>query len=156
MYKHCHTVAFFNPFTSDIIKLPPVSPLESCCFSAPPTSKDCIVVGFTTNVQCHIRRVAQEPFWRRLDLSFGGDDPYSFRFPAFHDQDLYALCNEKELVVFRKPVEVDYTLEHGIFGESVVVFKLNKSGREWEKTDTLGKHSIYVCVEACLCVEAKR
>ncbi|KAJ0511294.1 hypothetical protein HanRHA438_Chr11g0524051 [Helianthus annuus] len=41
------------------------------------------------------------------------------------------------------------------FGESVEVFKLNGSTREWEKTDSLGKHILYVCHTRCFCIEAR-
>ncbi|KAI3812179.1 hypothetical protein L1987_16886 [Smallanthus sonchifolius] len=41
------TMVFFNPFTGDIRKLPYVQGyLDSLCFSAPPTSPECTVVGF--------------------------------------------------------------------------------------------------------------
>ncbi|XP_076898244.1 F-box protein At4g12382-like [Bidens hawaiensis] len=39
---------FFNPFTSEVIQLP-IMPddFRTICFSAPPTSPDCMLVGFT-------------------------------------------------------------------------------------------------------------
>ncbi|KAJ0958429.1 hypothetical protein HanPSC8_Chr01g0038881 [Helianthus annuus] len=42
----------------------------------------------------------------------------------------------------------------GEFGECVEVFKLNDSTK-WEKTESLGRHAVYICGKACLCVEAK-
>ncbi|GJT38899.1 hypothetical protein Tco_0938764 [Tanacetum coccineum] len=182
MHKDFESMVFFNPFTSDIIKLPP-QVLLSCCFSAAPTSPGCMVIGCTPRGQCHIHFVGQE-IWRSLGIAIGVDR-YSFLFPTLHDQDLYALCDKGGLDVYRKHGEVDYSWEHGIakpptsscgsstqyllakcdkhlllvmmgkFGESVEVLNFNGSGREWEKIDCLGKHSIYICDAACVCVEAK-
>ncbi|PWA62473.1 hypothetical protein CTI12_AA364470 [Artemisia annua] len=184
MHKEFVHMVFFNPFTSDIKELPRAQILKSCCFSAPPTSPGCMVLGFTSSGQCHIHFVGQEAIWRSLGITIDVDQ-YSFPFPTLHDQDLYALCNEGGLDVFRKHGEVNYSWEHGIakpptsscgsstqyllakcdkhlllvmmgkFGESVEVFKFNDFGRKWEKIDCLGKHTIYICDAACVCVEAK-
>ncbi|GKA76707.1 hypothetical protein Tco_0783168 [Tanacetum coccineum] len=59
-------LVFFNPFTSDLRKLPPTPSyhhLMSVCFSAPPTSPECMVVGFSTSVESpvYIRRFSPEP-----------------------------------------------------------------------------------------------
>ncbi|GJV68240.1 hypothetical protein Tco_1483749, partial [Tanacetum coccineum] len=43
----------------------------------------------------------------------------------------------------------------GLSGESVEVFKMNNSNKEWEKLDSLGRHMIYICGTTCLCIEAK-
>ncbi|KAI3683688.1 hypothetical protein L1987_84201 [Smallanthus sonchifolius] len=98
-------------------------------------------------------------------LNFGGDDPYSHHFPTFNGRDVYALCNNKGLDVFRDMTEDDYSWEVDVdkapiiivggFGESVEVFKINESTEEWEKTDGLGKHMIYISNTSCICVEAK-
>lgn len=40
----------------------------------------------------------------------------------------------------------------GEFGEHVEVFKWNDVTEEWEKTDGLGKHMIYICGSKC-CVK---
>ncbi|PWA54002.1 hypothetical protein CTI12_AA439880 [Artemisia annua] len=184
MHKESVHMVFFNPFTSDIKELPRAQVLQSCCFSAPPTSPGCMVLGFTSRGQCHIHFVGQEAIWRSLGITIDIDQ-YSFPFPTLHGQDLYALCNEGGLDVFRRHGEVNYSWEHGIakpptsscgsstqyilakcdkhlllvimgkFGESVEVFKFNDFGREWEKIDCLGKHTIYICDAACVCVESK-
>nr|XP_043609453.1 uncharacterized protein LOC122581309 isoform X2 [Erigeron canadensis] len=57
-------IVFFNPFTNDLRELPnPGFHLESLCFSAPPTSPDCIVVGFDhiPEWDVYILFLAQEP-----------------------------------------------------------------------------------------------
>lgn len=40
------SLMLFNPFTNDIRKLPPMGYKRSICFSEPPTSADCMIVGF--------------------------------------------------------------------------------------------------------------
>ncbi|GKD23717.1 hypothetical protein Tco_1225420 [Tanacetum coccineum] len=172
----------FNPFTSDIRELPLEYNLDGCCLSAPPTSKDCMLVG--CNLQWHglfsIYYLGQEQFLRRSHLKPGGDLPYSFRFPTFHDKDIYALSNDGRLGVIREIDEEEYTLETvvakppgcvgssflveceqhlllvivGTLEESVDLFKLNDLTKEWEKLDGLGKHTIYIA-DTCFCIEAK-
>ncbi|PWA50051.1 hypothetical protein CTI12_AA476140 [Artemisia annua] len=95
-------LVFYNPFTSDIRELPLVGYLESICFSAPPTSSDCMVVGFTSygNWHVYIHFVAREPSWHRIFLDFGGDAPFSYSFPTFNGRDLYALCKDVSVDVF--------------------------------------------------------
>ncbi|KAI3826323.1 hypothetical protein L1987_00369 [Smallanthus sonchifolius] len=212
-------IVFFNPITSNIHELP-AAPccFVSLCFSEPPTSPHCMVVGFGP---CHIyiHFVSHEPpSWRRYCLNFGTNGPYSFHFPTFSGQDIYALCNKKRIDAFRDIGEEDYSLEvvkdralrscckssteyflsafrdigeedyswevvkdkalrscckspteyflskcdqHlllvivGEFGESVEVFKLNDSTKEWEKLDGLGKYMIYISNTSCICLEAK-
>ncbi|GJZ54065.1 hypothetical protein Tco_0608950 [Tanacetum coccineum] len=61
MHKEIGFMEFFNPFTRDIIELPRVSFFASCCFPAPPTSPDCIVVGFTADMRCLVHFVDREP-----------------------------------------------------------------------------------------------
>ncbi|XP_076942979.1 F-box/kelch-repeat protein At1g57790-like [Bidens hawaiensis] len=106
-------LAFFNPFTSNIHKLPEIPYLESFCFSAPPTSPDCMVVGFTMRGHWHvfIHFVSQDSTWRRFLLNFGDDDPYSYHFLTFYGQDVYALCNYKGVHVFRDMSEVGRSLD---------------------------------------------
>ncbi|GJY44218.1 hypothetical protein Tco_0432431, partial [Tanacetum coccineum] len=154
------------------------------CFSAPPTSPDCMVVGFPGTYECIvlIHFVAREPSWRRLDV---GVKPTSIQFPTFVGQDLYVLGSEGELICFKDLGEEDYsstTLEAkipvsccitptkfylmkcdqdllkvivGKFGELVDVFKWNDSKQERLKVDNLGKHAIYICGTTCLSIEAK-
>ncbi|KAI3683817.1 hypothetical protein L1987_84332 [Smallanthus sonchifolius] len=98
--KQCRLVAPMIHW-SDIRELTDTPYLDSYCFSAPPTSSDCMVVGITT-------------------------------FPEWH----------LLLVIV------------GEFGEPVEVFKLNDS-TEWEKTESLGRHVIYIGDKTCLCIEAK-
>nr|XP_043611284.1 uncharacterized protein LOC122582921 [Erigeron canadensis] len=179
-------LVFFNPFTNDLRELPnPGYYLQSLCFSAPPTSPDCMVVGYN-----HIREweifvhfVAQEPpCWRRFRIS---PDPLSLCCPTLFGHDLYALSSNRELVLFNNLGEEDvawkifeakaltsscrsqvrYYLvkcdEHlllvivGAIGEPVDIFKLNDSTQEWEKINGIGKHMIYICDATCLCMEAK-
>ncbi|GKB96298.1 hypothetical protein Tco_0982435 [Tanacetum coccineum] len=171
----------FNPFTSDVRELPLEGNLDGCCFSAPPNCKDCMVVGCT--LQWHRFRkyfVGQEQSLLRTSLEFGGDVPYSFHFPTFHDNDIYALCNDGRLDVIREMDEEEYPLETVVakppscggssflveceqhlllvivatLEESVDLFKLNDFTKEWEKLDGLGKHTIYIS-DTCFCIEAK-
>ncbi|PWA63441.1 hypothetical protein CTI12_AA355820 [Artemisia annua] len=177
-------LVFFNPFTNDIRKLPHVGRyLDTCSFSASPTSPNCMVIGFTLNgePQAYIHSVGRERFWRMLRL---GPDPYPICFPTFYSQDVYALCKEGELYVLKNFAREDYSWEQvvaartsscpfspqqflvkrdqhlllvtvGKFGEYVEVFKLNNCAKEWEKIDCLGRHMIYISGRTCLCIEAK-
>ncbi|KAF5823403.1 hypothetical protein HanRHA438_Chr01g0038961 [Helianthus annuus] len=72
MCKHRRRLMFFNPFTSDIRELPNSPYLDTYCFSAPPTSSDCMVVGFTTRIEWHvyIHFVGRQPSWRKFRLNF--------------------------------------------------------------------------------------
>ena len=179
-------MVFFNPFTGDIRKLPNAGHyFYSACFSAPPTSPDCMVVGFSVSDErvVLIHYVAQEPSWRALRVDV---DPCSIRFPTFFGQDLYALGDEGELIHFKDLGEENYSTtlvkantpvsccstsptqcylmkcDRDLlkvivdkYGECIEVFKLNESKPEWEKIDSLGKHMIYICDTACVCIEAK-
>ncbi|XP_076897669.1 F-box/kelch-repeat protein At1g57790-like [Bidens hawaiensis] len=174
---------FFNPFTSNIYKLPKAPYyFESLCFSAPPTSPDCMVVGFTSHIVC-VHFVSQEASsWRTY--RFGGPSD-CFRFPAFCGRDIWALCNNDEILNLRDTGEgysldvvtdkvprgcgshIEYFMskcgEHLLLiivndlGESVEVLKLNESTKEWEKIDDLGKHMICISESegSCICLEAK-
>nr|XP_043610000.1 uncharacterized protein LOC122581785 [Erigeron canadensis] len=178
-------IAFFNPFTNDLRELPNLRfRFESLCFSAPPTSPDCMVVGFNTIItwSVFIHFVAREPTWRKFHL---GPDPLSLCFPTLFGRGLYALSTNRDLVIFNNVGEEDiawkifeakaptsscrspvqYYLvkcaEHlllvivGGIGEPIEIFKPNDSTQEWEKVDGIGKHMIYICDTTCLCIEAK-
>ncbi|XP_076935325.1 F-box/kelch-repeat protein At1g57790-like [Bidens hawaiensis] len=187
MSKGLETMMLFNPFTNDIRKLPDREHLfiKSFCLSAPPTSTNCMVIGF--HGPCvYIHFVAREPAsWRSFHLDFGDDAPSLFRFSKSYDQDIYALNSEGRLSIFTNICDDDeYTWEYvdvpptifstskaryflakrdhdlilvmvGEFGESVELFKVNLSENKWEKIDGLGKHMICICDSTCLCVEAK-
>lgn len=92
----------FNPFTSNIYKLPSVPfRFTSLCFSAPPTSPDCMVVGFTQGMPFHVcvHFVSREPAsWRTYSFDSG---PCSFLFPTFSGRDIWALCDNDRIVTFR-------------------------------------------------------
>ncbi|KAI3826414.1 hypothetical protein L1987_00462 [Smallanthus sonchifolius] len=178
-------LCFFNPFTSNILKLPAMPCcLGSLCFSAPPTSPDCMVVGFTS-LHVYIHFVSQEPSWSRYDLDTGSDDLHSFPIPTLSGRDMYVLCNNERIEAFRNLGEEDFSRvvavdkgpissctslteyfllkcdQHlllvivGEVEESVEVFKLNDSTKEWEKIDGLGKHMIYISYPSCFCLESK-
>ncbi|XP_021982973.1 F-box protein At3g56470 [Helianthus annuus] len=187
---HIHELVFCNPFTGKIRKLPSAKPCSfgSLCFSAPPTSPDCIVVGFTTHGPYHvyIHFMSREPpSWRRYRWDDYGNDPHSDLFPTFSGRSIYALCNNGRVDAFSfsdrgkgdyslKVVKVEAPTrpranfylskcdqhlllvivgEYG--GESVEVFKLNDSTKEWEKINDLGKHMIYISETSCICLDAK-
>ncbi|GJV07210.1 hypothetical protein Tco_1344866 [Tanacetum coccineum] len=178
-------LVFFNPFTSDLRKLPKTDhSFMTMCFSAPPTSPDCMVVGFPISDKwlVLIHYVARETTWRSVRIDV---EPHSIRFPTFFGQDLYALGGKGELIGFKDlSVEIDSLVsvktkapvsccrspaQHflikchqdllkvivGKFGERVEVFKRNGSKEEWEKIDNIGKYMIYICGTTCLSTEAK-
>ncbi|PWA30867.1 hypothetical protein CTI12_AA626130 [Artemisia annua] len=178
-------LVFFNPFTNVVKDLPDAEySLKSLCFSAPPTSLDCMVVGFSTREywRVDILYVNREPTWRTINLCL---DPHTVCYPTFYGRDLYALCKEGELLVISnldkedccwKLVEAEapkgsctsstqYFLTNcdqhlllvslGEYGGHVEVFKRYESKQEWEKLDCIGKHMIFVCGTTCLCIEAK-
>nr|XP_043612164.1 F-box/kelch-repeat protein At1g57790-like [Erigeron canadensis] len=111
-------VVLFNPFTNDLRKLPEpdYNYLEGLCFSAPPTSPDCMVVGFTTAYGsptqgqwlAHIHYVAREQTWYTYRL---GVDLTSIRIPTFFGRDLYALCNFGDVVYYKNLGSEDYSLK---------------------------------------------
>ncbi|GJY87788.1 putative RNA-directed DNA polymerase [Tanacetum coccineum] len=73
--------------------------------TSPPTSPKCIVLGFTAPDEGHVYILKfgdSDPLWNKIDLDFDGDDPYGFYFPTFFGQDVYALCDEGKLVVFKE------------------------------------------------------
>ncbi|KAJ9539768.1 hypothetical protein OSB04_026274 [Centaurea solstitialis] len=176
-------LTLFNPFTNEIHELPARRTYsENFCFSAPPTSPNCMVVGYSSFQKgFFFHSVGGEPIWRRLVM----DVSFSLEFPTFCGRDVYGLRSQGRVDVFREvgpgyvwevvvdrlPTidscsAVDYFLttcnQHllllmvGDFGEAVEVFKLTEE-LEWEKMDGLGRHAIYVCetLSTCLCVAAK-
>jgi hypothetical protein len=78
------------------------------CFSAPPTSPDCMVVGFSRVGSWHVfvHFVSGESTWHRYNLN---DNPYClqfriapyyFNFPTFSGRYIYALCNNERIEAF--------------------------------------------------------
>ncbi|PWA89330.1 hypothetical protein CTI12_AA112260 [Artemisia annua] len=180
--KDLGCLVFFNPFTNDLRELPEAEHnLGSLCFSAPPTSLDCMVVGFKRE-HVYIHFVNQETKWRTLSLA---TEPHSVCFSTFYGRDLYALCKQGELMVMNNLGTEDYASklveaedpksycepstqyfftkcdQHcllvgvGEYGKVIKVFKCNESKQAWEKVDSVGKHVIYICGTTCLCIEAK-
>ncbi|GKC91430.1 hypothetical protein Tco_1152079, partial [Tanacetum coccineum] len=177
-------LVFFNPFTNELRNLSKVQQsLQSLCFSEPPTSADCMVVGFTTSGwDAHIHFVNREPTWHILYL---GPHPHTIYFSTFYGRDLYTLSKEGELIVFNDLGKEDYSWkpveakapntcsgsstqnfltncdQHLLLvsvsenGGHVTVFKRNDFKQEWEKVDGLGKHTIYICGTTCICLDAK-
>ncbi|GKD36520.1 hypothetical protein Tco_1252029 [Tanacetum coccineum] len=177
------SLVFFNPFTSDIRELPELFYISDFCFSAPPTSPDCMVVGLA-NLDVFIYFVSGEPSWRhvRLDLD---NDLCSYPFLTLYGHDLYAMRDNGGLDVYKEMGREDLCWERyvrpaptscctsfpqsyqvrceehllqvivGKFGESVEVFKLNGSTQEWVKINGLGKHMIFISSVSSLCIEAK-
>ncbi|PWA34801.1 hypothetical protein CTI12_AA615670 [Artemisia annua] len=184
-YDDLECLVFFNPFTTNLRKLPEASyGFYTACFSAPPTSPDCMVVGFPITDQCLvlIHYVARESSWQPIVV---GTEPNSMRFPTFFGQDLYALDGDGKLIGFKELGEEDYSSAFveatvpigcctsptryylmkcdqnllkvivGKFGESVEVSMWDFSKEEWEKIHSLGNRMIYICGTTCLCIEAK-
>ncbi|PWA80852.1 hypothetical protein CTI12_AA192940 [Artemisia annua] len=121
MRKDDRPLFFFNPLTSDTRELPRGPYLESFDFSAPPTSPDCMVVGFGYECHVYILFVGRESSWRKYALSFGNDDPYLYRYPTFYGGDVYALCNGKGVDVFKElGVEDDKLIWDCVLKESPI------------------------------------
>ncbi|KAI3683788.1 hypothetical protein L1987_84303 [Smallanthus sonchifolius] len=176
---------FFNPFTGDIRELPRSFNLNTYYFSAPPTSSDCMVVGFTTCLECHvyIHFVAREPSWSGFRLNYRGNRSHSFHFATLYGRNLYALYNnggldfidtDNEVYTWRKVLargprsscgshkqnflmKCDQQLLLVIVGEFGEPVEVFKlnDSTEWEKIESLGKHVIYIGDKTCLCIEAK-
>ncbi|GJY42877.1 hypothetical protein Tco_0431090, partial [Tanacetum coccineum] len=90
------SLVLFNPFTDDLRELPESEhDLESLCFSAPPTSLDCMVVGFTTE-RVYFHFVNQKSTWRGVRL---GTDPHTVCFPAFYGGALFLFCEQEVMVI---------------------------------------------------------
>jgi hypothetical protein len=179
--RDLNCLVFFNPFTNDLRELPETElDLVSFCFSAPPTSLDCMVVGFTTE-RVYIHYVNKKRTWRGLRLDI---NPSTVCSSGFYGRDLYVSC-EQELFVInnigkkghscerveaeapkgycrsRKQYFITNCDQHnllvsvGEYGEAVEVFKHNEYEEKWEKLDSVAKHTIYICGAASFCIEAK-
>lgn len=98
-YRH---LVFYNPFTSDIYKLLVLPYMfETLCFSAPPTSPDCMVAGFSEGLMI-IHFVAWGQSWSLLNLDFGIANRHSFCFATSNGRDLYVICNKGTTKCFQK------------------------------------------------------
>ncbi|XP_071688347.1 F-box/kelch-repeat protein At1g57790-like [Rutidosis leptorrhynchoides] len=179
MSNNTSDLMFFNPFTSDILKLPHLGTphVDKFCFSAPPTSPGCMVFGLGSD-RARIHFVGREQSWRTLQFSRVHSKP--FRFQTFFGRDIYAL-NHQKLIVFRrddflqqrvvsyvpynchKPSTKYYLTKSNqhlllvsvdVFEKSVEVHKWNQSTSKFEKLKSLGKDVIYVSETTCLCTEA--
>ncbi|GJX43982.1 hypothetical protein Tco_0260658 [Tanacetum coccineum] len=111
-YQYSGRLVFFNPFTSDSHQLPTEHfNLRSLCFSAAPTSPDCMVVVFTLH-HVFIHFGVGDASCHMFTLDLGGTDPYCPTFnaysPIFNGRDLYVLCNEGQLNVFKDLGHKDY------------------------------------------------
>ncbi|GKC93732.1 hypothetical protein Tco_1159174 [Tanacetum coccineum] len=137
-------LVFYNPFTNAVRDLPDVVGISFywLCFSAPPTSPDChgMLIG---KEGIFIHFVGGEKSWRLVSLDYDDDDDYRyhFYFPTLYDQDLYALCDDGELHIFKILAQEDCSWEQDAICE---VFKLNDLKNEWEKTNGIGRHMIYI------------
>nr|GEU50030.1 putative reverse transcriptase domain-containing protein [Tanacetum cinerariifolium] len=82
--------------SDDLRELPETEhDLKNLCFSAPPTSLDCMVVGFTTE-HVYFHFVNQKQTWRGLRL---GTDPHTVCFSAFYGGDLLVFCEQEVIVI---------------------------------------------------------
>lgn len=88
MYKIDGPLVFFNPFTSDIRELPLAPYLENFCFTSPPTSPDCMVVGYSARYEgcVYIHFVSRETSWCRFVMNIDGNNPYYFYFRLSMDE----------------------------------------------------------------------
>nr|GEU78121.1 hypothetical protein [Tanacetum cinerariifolium] len=90
---------FWNLFTNAFRNLPGMAGFRFywLCFLAPPTSPNCMVVGFGEE-GIYIHFVGGEKSWRLVSLDYDDDDyPFHFYFPTLYGQDLYALDSGEEL-----------------------------------------------------------
>nr|GEW19355.1 hypothetical protein CTI12_AA475860 [Tanacetum cinerariifolium] len=104
--RDLNRLVFFNPFTDDLRELPAANyDLEGLCFSAPPTSLDCMVVGFTTE-RVYFHFVNRQRTWRerRVDTN-----PHNVCFSAFYDRDLFVFCEEGEVIIINNLGKEDCT-----------------------------------------------
>nr|GEY22918.1 hypothetical protein CTI12_AA506200 [Tanacetum cinerariifolium] len=168
--------------SKDLRKLPEAEyyKFESLCFSAPPTSVDCMVAGFTWGWDAHIQFLNQETYWRRVS-----HDQRPIKSLPFYGRIIYALCEEGELIVFCNLGKENYSwkvveaeapnscsgssaknyltkcnqhlllVSVGERGKHVKVLKMNNVSQRWEKIEDVGKHMIFICDTTCLCIEAK-
>ncbi|PWA54086.1 hypothetical protein CTI12_AA438890 [Artemisia annua] len=117
-----NSFVFFNPFTGDIRELPvggavPMPFASSFCFSAPPTSPNCMVFGpgnyDDSSWGIYIRRVSSKRpgYIIVFDNGDAGCDP-SLRYPAFNGEDLYALLADGRLFLLEKIEDTDSSSRH--------------------------------------------
>nr|XP_043610121.1 uncharacterized protein LOC122581871 [Erigeron canadensis] len=101
--NHLGEYLFFNPFTNDIRELPHTPSLDCVCFSEPPHSPDCLVVGFlgSNEWNVYIHFVNRGTVWAILHMNFGDTSPHSIYFPTFYGRDIYVL-DEGVLHVFKE------------------------------------------------------
>ncbi|KAJ0735096.1 hypothetical protein HanPI659440_Chr11g0428051 [Helianthus annuus] len=97
------SMMLFNPFTNDIRKYPFTGYVRSSCFSAPPTSWDCMVVGLVADGTCavFIQPVNSGLDWGAGFVEFGEVVPRSISFPTLYGKDVYALEAGGRLHVYR-------------------------------------------------------
>ncbi|XP_071738241.1 uncharacterized protein [Rutidosis leptorrhynchoides] len=97
-------LVLFNPFTSDVRKLPAFGYIKSLCFSAPPnSSNNCIVAGFTVYERrwyfvYSVGGAWERSSWRLVPIDDDDDRRYSLTFIG---RDLYALSKDGEVFVFK-------------------------------------------------------
>nr|XP_043632234.1 uncharacterized protein LOC122603567 [Erigeron canadensis]XP_043632235.1 uncharacterized protein LOC122603567 [Erigeron canadensis]XP_043632236.1 uncharacterized protein LOC122603567 [Erigeron canadensis] len=119
--------AFFNPFTNDLCELPETRiAVISFWFSAPPSSPECMVVGFASS-RVLILHVAQETPWLEFDLLVQGNIQFVFQ-PSMVK--VFMHCTRREHLWFSeiwvkimslgkfsipKPQKVVAALSHNIF-----------------------------------------
>ncbi|GJW88589.1 hypothetical protein Tco_0163929 [Tanacetum coccineum] len=85
------------------------NPTQPIChlYSAPPTSPDCMVVGFSPSDNLvSIHYVAREPTWRTIRV---GGEVSSIHVPTFIGEDLYALDDDGTLIGFTELGKEDYS-----------------------------------------------
>ncbi|PWA64353.1 hypothetical protein CTI12_AA345250 [Artemisia annua] len=141
---------FCNPFTNEVHDLPvPDIFFYSLCFSAPPFSPDCMVVGFNTedlyalgdDGELHVfKNLAQEDFSWKKDVV---EAPRSCCRSS--NEFFLTKCGHQHLLLV--------IVAH--FGESIEVFMLNHLTSKWEKINSLAKLVIYISDSACFCSVAK-
>nr|GEY80553.1 hypothetical protein [Tanacetum cinerariifolium] len=131
-YSECELLEFCNPFTDEVHDLPKTENyFYSLFFSAPPTSPDCMVVGFE-RVGIFIHFVHGEQTWRLVshwvdnddeddgdadadaDDDDDDDDGLAFYCATFYGRDLYALCVNGKLHVFKNLGQEDYSWKQDV------------------------------------------
>ncbi|CAI0557898.1 unnamed protein product [Linum tenue] len=153
---------FFNPFTKERIDLPSMLyEFEGIAFSSPPTSFDCVVVGYTVSQQyvtiACIHRGEHE--WTRRELMNDGlVFRSSFSTPVYHKGRLYILGKDGRLCIHnfkqrrtkftnsvaRPPTLIrrSYLFEHNgkllsvlihHMGKHVKLYKLNRETMAWNE-----------------------
>ncbi|XP_071736407.1 uncharacterized protein [Rutidosis leptorrhynchoides] len=100
-------LVLFNPFTSDVRKLPEFGYIKSLCFSATPnSSNNCIIAGFTVNERrwyfiYSVGGAWEQSSWRMVRID-EDDENYDRRYSlTFIGRDLYALSKDGEVFVLK-------------------------------------------------------